>query len=187
MSPISAESPRHSPVNDQLVEHQDTKPVTAKGQVLSCSPPLAQRSISNESPGESEFDPDSVQFVREIAAKITYKQSLDFLKSELSDELRQHKWSVKFRHYTDSADFGKFSGYVLDDLMRLRISFGGSILPRPVNCFVTELSLKESKQLADPLDCDELHNHPQNKLPDSEALKSVHLFALVADFKRGQR
>lgn len=187
MSPITAESLRHSPVNDQLVEHQDTEPVTSTGQVLSCSPPLAQRSIRNESSGESEFDPDSVQFVQEIASRITYKQSLGFLRLELSDELRQQKWSVKFRHYSDPIDFDKFSGYVLDDLLRPRIRFGGSVLPRPVNCFVTELSFEESKQVADSLDSDELHNQPQNQLPENEASKSVYWLALADDFKRGQQ
>ena len=187
MPPINAESPRHAPVTDQSVEQQDTKPVTSTGPDLSCSPPLAQRSISSESLGQTEFDPDSVEFVREIAARITYKQSLDFLRFDLSDELRQQKWSVKFRHYSDPVHFDKFSGYVLDDLLRPRISFGGSILPRPVNCFVTELSLKESKQVEDSFDSDELHNYPQNQLPESEALKSVYLFALAADSERGHR
>ena len=187
MTPITAQSLRHSPVTDQLVDHQDAKPVTSTGPDLSCSQPIAERSISSVSVELSEFDPDSVEFVREIAARITYKQSLDFLRFELSDELRQHKWSVKFRHYFDPVHFDKFSGYVLDDDMHPRISFGGSILPRPVNCFVTELSLKESKQVADSLDSDELHNYPQNELPESESLKSVYLFALAADSKRGQR
>ena len=187
MTPINAESLRHSPVGDQLVDHQDAKPVTSTGPDLSCSQPLAERSISSVSVELSEFDPDSVEFVREIAARITYKQSLDFLRFDLSDELRQQKWSVKFRHYSDPVHFDKFSGYVLDDLLRPRISFGGSILPRPVNCFVTELSLKESKQVEDSFDSDELHNYPQNELPENEALKSVYLFALAADSERGHR
>lgn len=187
MTPITAESLRHSPVNDQLVDQQDTKPVTSTGPVLSFSQPLAERSISSVSVEQSKFDPDSVEFVQEIAARITYKQSLDFLRFDLSDELRAQQWSVKFRHYSDPVHFDKFSGYVLDDLLRPRISFGGSILPRPVNCFVTELSFEESKQVADSLDSDELHNYPQNELPESEALKSVYLFALAADSERGQR
>lgn len=187
MTPITAESPRHTPNTDQLVEHQVTMPVTSAGQDLSCSPALAQRSISNESLGQSEFDPDSVQFVHETASRITYKQSLDFLRFELSDELRALKWSVKFRHYSDPLHFDKFSGYVLDDDMHPRISFGGSILPRPENCKVTELSFEESKQIADSLDSDELHNYPQNELPEAESLKAVYLHALAADSKRAQR
>ena len=187
MTPITAESLRHPPVTDQSVEHQVTAPVTATGSVLSCSPALAQRSISNEDPGQNEFDPDSVQFVQKIASKIRYKQSLYFLQFDLSDQLRSRQWSVKFRHYSDPVDFGKFSGYVLDDLLRPRISFGGSILPRPVNCFVTELSLMESKQAEGSLDSDELHNNPHNELPENEASKSSYLFALAADSERGQR
>ena len=187
MTPITAESLRHSLNTDQSAEHQVTKPVSSTGQDLSCSPALAQRSISNESLGQSEFDPDSVQFVQEIASRIRDKQSLDFLRFDLSDELQQQKWSVKFRHYSNPVDFDKYSGYVMDPDMHPRLSFGGSILPRPVNCVVTELSFEASKQEEDSLDSDELHNYPQNEFPEDERLKMLYLLALAADTKRSKR
>ena len=71
--------------------------------------------------------------------------------------------------------------------MHPRLSFGGSILPRPVNCVVTELSFEASKQEEDSLDSDELHNYPQNEFPEDERLKMLYLLALAADTKRSKR
>ena len=186
MKPLTAGSPQYSPVPGPEDDHRVTVPVTSAGAVLSGAPALSQRSVNAEKPVQPGFDPESVEFVQNIASRIREKQSLHFLQRELSKELQAQQWSVKFRHYSDPCHFYKYSGYVFDSDRRPRINFRGSVIHDVGNCSATELSFEESERAEGIPDIDELHDQPRNEFPEDESLRIFYLWCWAADLQRGE-
>ncbi|WP_257295395.1 hypothetical protein [Endozoicomonas sp. YOMI1] len=148
---------------------------------------LAQRSVSSTNLPQQEFDAQSVQFAQNVALKIEQSQSVDYLRWTLSKELKEEKWSVKFRQYSNPVHFDKYSGYVLDSSMRPRIEFGGSVIHPSPNCSVTVLTAEQSEQIQKSVNLEEYGNVPRNEFPENENLRFFYLMRLADDFKRGEQ
>ena len=184
MSPLDASGLLHAFVDDQgsaetahVVQSQTDAP-SAKSE---CGMPIAQRTVSALSAplktcaGEA-FDHDSVLHAQAIIGKIKKNQSLNFLWRQLSEELGQRQWSIRFRGCTNRVDFSQYSGYILDDSDRLRVAFSGSIRPSRAGCTATVLSAEQARQV--DVNISELHRAPNNGNP-----RLIRLMNLEASLK----
>lgn len=189
MEPINS---GNFPVVGLVDEPQASGPVPATSPTPDDSEPpnttlLAQRSVSSINLPQQEFDAQSVKFAQNVALKIEQRQSLDYLREALSNELKAEKWSVKFRQYSDPVHFDKYSGYVLDSSMRPRIHFGGSVIHASPNCLVTVLTAEQSEQIQKSVNLEEFGNVPRNEFPENQDLMLFYLMRMAVDFKRGEQ
>lgn len=184
MSPLDASGLSHAFVDDQgsaetahVVQSQTDCP-SAKSE---CGMQIAQRTVSalsdplKTSAGEA-FDDDSVLYAQAIIGKIKKNQTLGFLWRQLSEELGQRQWSIRFRGCTNRVDFCQYSGYILDDFDRPRVAFSGTIQPSRAGCTATVLSAEQARH-AD-VNISELHRAPNNGHP-----RLIRLIKMEASLK----
>ena len=168
MSPLDASGLSHAVVGDQggaetahVIRSQTACP-SAKSE---CGVPIAQRTVSAlsdplKTSAEEAFDHDSVLYAQGVIGKIKKNQSLNFLWRQLSEELGQRQWSIRFHGCTNRVDFSQYSGYILDDSDRLRVAFSGTIRPSRAGCTATVLSAEQARQV--DVNISELHRAPDN-------------------------